>query len=121
MKNRIDKVLSQVKAKKKKALVAYMSAGYPAFNEQFKLVKTLEQSGADILELGVPFSDPIADGPTIQFASQESLKRGTSLTKILKWVSGWTAQVSMPVVFMTYMNPILAFGLEKFAAAAAKA
>jgi tryptophan synthase alpha chain len=77
-------------------------------------------AGVNILELGVPFSDPIADGPTIQYASQQSLKNGTTLPKILNFVAQVKKESNIPIVLMSYLNPILQFGLEAFSQAAAK-
>ncbi len=113
--NLIDQTFKALKKRKKKALVAYLAAGYPRFKEQEKIILALEQGGVDILELGIPFSDPIADGPTIQFASQKSLDNGTTLAKILKWIRAFRPKVKMPIVFMSYINPIDAYGVERFA------
>lgn len=96
-----------------KKLVAYLAAGYPRFKEQEKIISALIEGGVDILELGVPFSDPIADGPTIQFASQVALRNGMTLTKILAWVK--RMRLKIPVVLMSYMNPIDAYGIKRFA------
>lgn len=105
----------------RKALIAYLTAGYPGFKEQTGLVEALAEGGVDVLEIGVPFSDPVADGPTIQFSSQESLKRGTSLRSALKWAADLGRRVSIPTVIMSYMNPILHYGVDAFARDAAKA
>lgn len=121
MRNRIDEVFQELKKQRKKALIGYLAAGYPGLAEQTRLIQTLEEAGMDILEIGVPFSDPIADGPTIQFASQESLRRGTTLKKILRWVGSLRSRVRLPIVLMSYLNPILKFGGENFARQAAAA
>lgn len=117
MKNALDQVFK----KKKKVLIAYLAAGFPRFKEQKKLIKAIEEAGADVLELGVPFSDPIADGPTIQFASQQALKNNVSLRKILLFVEELKKSVKMPIVLMSYMNPILKMNLYGFAQAASRA
>jgi len=117
--NSIDLVFKALKRRKKKALIAYLAGGYPRWNFQRNLIKALDESGVDILELGVPFSDPIADGPTIQFASQKSLSYGTTLQRILAWAKSIRNEVKMPFVIMSYMNPILNYGLKKFAKDAA--
>jgi tryptophan synthase alpha chain len=114
-KNSLDFTFARLKAEKKKALITYVAAGYPKFPEETRLLSALDQSGADIIELGIPFSDPIADGPTIQFASQEALKNGASVVKILSWIKSWKVRLRAPLVFMTYMNPVLRYGIEKFA------
>ncbi len=121
MSNDLDFIFKKLKKEKKKALIAYLAAGYPRFDQETRLIRTLIASGIDVLELGIPFSDPIADGPTIQFASQMSLDAGTTLKKILAWVRAKRFAESVPIVFMSYLNPILAYGLDKFASAAAKA
>jgi tryptophan synthase alpha chain len=116
--NEIDRRFQLLKKKKKKALIAYLAAGYPRFGEQEKIILALQEGGVDVLELGIPFSDPIADGPTIQFASQMSLRNGTTLAKILTWVRTLRKRLTMPIVFMSYMNPIDAYGWNAFAKAA---
>jgi len=113
--NSLDKTFKRLKEAKKKALIAYITAGFPRLKEEGALIQVLDQSGVDVLEIGVPFSDPIADGPTIQFASQASLKYGTSLRQILPWAKKLKLKVSMPFVIMSYMNPILSYGLSAFA------
>jgi len=120
MKNHLDHVFSNLKTQKKKALIAYLTAGYPRFSQQTRLIQSMEKAGVDVLEIGIPFSDPIADGPTIQFSSQKSLDKGTSLTQIIKWVGRLRKRVSMPFVIMSYLNPILAYGFKKFAKEAKK-
>lgn len=121
MKNEIDALFADLRRRKKKALIAYMAAGYPKFEEQEKLVEAAVKAGVDLLEIGVPFSDPIADGPTIQFASERALENGVTLRKILAWVPRLRRRVHVPIVFMTYMNPLLAYGLDRFGRDAAKA
>lgn len=113
--NRINRTFQNLKRTKKKALIAYLSGGYPRFNIQLKLIKDMQKAGVDILELGIPFSDPIADGPTIQFASQKSLDNGTTLEKVFSWVKKLRRHVSIPIVFMSYMNPIFQMGSLAFA------
>jgi tryptophan synthase alpha chain len=121
LKNSIDVVFANLKLKKQKALIAYLAGNYPLFTEETKLVKAMVAAGVDILEVGIPFSDPIADGPTIQFASQEALKNGASVSKILRWISELKKQIDIPVVVMTYINPVMAYGFAAFAKDAAKA
>ena len=113
--NQLDRVFKSLRKKKKKALIVYVTAGYPRFSEQDKLIAKMAEKGVDILEIGVPFSDPIADGPTIQFSSQESLKRGTHLKSILLWAKRLYPKVQIPFVVMSYLNPLLSYGLENFA------
>lgn len=112
--NRIDKKFIELKKKKKKAFVVYITAGDPNLSMTGKLAIALEKSGADIIELGIPFSDPLADGPTIQAASQRALKSGANLKKIFKTVSAMRNKIGIPLVFMTYYNPVLQYGPSGF-------
>lgn len=106
---------------RKPVLVAYVTAGDPSLRFTEKLVLRLAQAGADVIELGVPFSDPIADGPVIQRASQRALRRGTSLADVLKLAARIRKKISVPLVLFSYFNPVLQFGLQRFAAQAAAA
>src|SRR4029077_7013978 len=99
-------------------LVAYLTAGDPSLAATEKFVLALAQAGADVIELGVPFSDPLADGPTIQRASERALKSGTQLGGILDLVQGIRAQADVPLVLFSYYNPVLQMGLERFASSA---
>jgi tryptophan synthase alpha chain len=114
--NRINETFKRLKAEKKKAFIVYVTAGDPDINTTKKIVRTLEQEGADIVELGVPFSDPLADGPTIQRAIYRSLKTGCSAKKVLKMVKEIRKEVDIPLVFMTYYNIVFNYGVEKFIA-----
>jgi tryptophan synthase alpha chain len=118
--NRIDKKFIQLKKQDKKAFIAFITAGYPDLSTTAKLVITLEKNGVDIIELGVPFSDPLADGPIIQEASRYSLKQGTNLVKILDLVKQLRRHTSLPICLMTYYNPVFCFG-DKFFVDQAKA
>jgi tryptophan synthase alpha chain len=102
-------------------LVAYITAGDPALEASERIVLALAEAGADIIELGVPFSDPIADGPTIQRASERALRSGTTLAGVLDLVRKLRARTQVPLVLFSYFNPVLQMGLEKFAGSAAKA
>lgn len=112
--NRIDKKFKELKRQKRKAFIAYVTAGDPDLTMTGKIVLALEESGADLIELGIPFSDPVADGPTIQAASQRALLGGASLKKIFVMVRSLRRKTKIPLVFMSYYNPIFKFGLEKF-------
>jgi tryptophan synthase alpha chain len=103
------------------ALVAYITAGDPSLAATEKIVLAAAEAGADVIELGVPFSDPVADGPTIQRASERALRSGTTLAGVIELVGSVRARSDVPIVLFTYFNPILQMGLEKFAAAAAGA
>ena len=97
-----------------------MTAGDPSLQKNEALIYSFEKEGVDLIELGVPFSDPLADGPVIQEASQRALKRKTNLVKILKLVSRVRKKSEIPILLMSYLNPILRHGLESFAKAAKK-
>ncbi len=112
--NRIDRKFRLLKKLHKKALIAYVTAGDPNAMTTGSIVLSLEKQGVDIVELGIPFSDPIADGPTIQAASQRALKRGMSLKKSFLLVEKIRRSSEIPLVFMTYFNPVLRYGLQKF-------
>ncbi len=112
--NRIDKKFKELKKPLRKAFIAYITAGDPDLAMTGRIVLALENSGVDIIELGIPFSDPVADGPTIQAASERALAGGASLKKIFVMVRSLRRKIQIPLVFMTYYNPIFKFGLEKF-------
>ncbi len=112
--NRLETTFNQLKAKGEKALIAYIMAGDPSLQETEHLVLELERAGADVIELGVPFSDPIADGPVIQQAAERALRSGTTLRKILNTVSALRARTQIPIVLMAYYNTIHAFGEAGF-------
>ncbi|HEV8385010.1 MAG TPA: tryptophan synthase subunit alpha [Candidatus Acidoferrales bacterium] len=102
-------------------LVAYVTAGDPSLEASERIVLALAEAGADVIELGVPFSDPIADGPVIQRASERALRSGTTLTGVLDLVKRLRTKTQAPLLLFTYYNPVLQLGLEKFAASAADA
>lgn len=113
--NRIDKALAELKSKGKKAFIPFITAGDPTLDITKSLIKTLESVGADIIELGIPFSDPIADGPSIQRASLRSLEHNTSLRDVIKIVTEIRKETQIPIVLMGYYNPIFKYGVSKFA------
>ena len=102
-------------------LIAYITAGDPSLDATEKIVRAAAEAGADVIELGVPFSDPVADGPTIQRASERALRSGTTLAGVLDLVRRVRVHTNVPLVLFGYFNPFLQMGLEKFAAAAASA
>ena len=102
-------------------LVAYITAGDPSLDASEKIVLAAAEAGADVIELGVPFSDPVADGPTIQRASERALRSGTTMAGVLELVRRIRLHSDVPLVIFSYFNPILQMGLEKFAAGAAEA
>ena len=112
--NRIDQKFKELKKKKKKAFIAFITAGDPNLKTTEELVLAFEQNGVDMVELGVPFSDPMADGPTIQASSQRALDNGTTLEKIFATVRRIRNRSQIPIVFMIYYNSIFHFGEKKF-------
>jgi tryptophan synthase alpha chain len=119
--NRIEKCFATLRAAGEMGIVAYITAGDPSLEATLEFVLALEEAGTDVIELGVPFSDPLADGPTIQRASERALKSGASLPKILELVGRIRKSSQIPLVLFSYYNPILQMGLETFAAAAFEA
>src|SRR5215472_2006961 len=98
-----------------KGLVIYLTAGDPSLETTGDLLEAIEQGGADVIELGIPFSDPLADGPVIQRASERALRGGATLRKALDLLPRWREKVRAPIVLFTYFNPVLQYGLEAFA------
>src|ERR1700733_8819308 len=118
---RISKCFAALRAGGELGVIAYITAGDPSLEATLDFVLALEEAGTDVIELGVPFSDPLADGPTIQRASERALKSGASLPKILELVVRIRKSSQIPLVLFSYYNPILQMGLETFAAAASEA
>jgi len=101
------------------ALIPYLTAGFPTPELSLETLRLMEAAGADLVEVGVPFSDPLADGPTIQRSTQSALDQGMTVPRVLEQIHG--AALRIPVVVMTYVNPVMAYGLERFVADAAAA
>jgi tryptophan synthase alpha chain len=112
--NRIDTRFSQLRASGKRAFVAYVCAGDPTLEATIDIVLALERAGADVVELGVPFSDPLADGVVNQMAADRALKAGATLPKVLEMVRQLRTKSQIPIVFFTYLNPVYAYGYERF-------
>ncbi len=112
---RITGLFQKKKAEGGKAFIAYLTGGDPTLEHTVPLVLALERGGADLIELGVPFSDPIADGPVIQRASERALRAGTSLPKLLSLVREIRRQSDIPLILFSYLNPLLRYGFEKLA------
>ncbi len=113
--NRIDSTFQKLKSANKKAFIAFITAGFPDLATTEKLILELAANGADIIELGIPFSDPVADGAVIQEASQWALERNKiNLSDVLRLVKAVRAKTQIPICFMSYYNPIFVFGEEKF-------
>ena len=114
--NRIQKKIQQ---KGGKVLNIYCTAGYPQLHSTLEVMKALQQNGADIIELGMPYSDPLADGPVIQHSSSIALANGMTIKKLFEQLKDFRKEISIPVVLMGYMNPVFQYGFEKFCADAA--
>jgi tryptophan synthase alpha chain len=119
--SRIKKRFDDLKAANKKGFIPFITAGDPDIDTSIEIVLKLAELGADIIELGVPFSDPMADGPTIQLSSQHALEKGVNLPVILEMVSKVREKTNVPIVLFSYLNPLLNYGIEKLAADAANA
>jgi tryptophan synthase alpha chain len=112
---RIGRLFERLRAEHRAALIAYITAGDPAPARTPALVEALERGGADLIELGVPFSDPIADGPVIQRGSERALKAGTTVSKVLEIAAEIRKHSEIPLLLFTYMNPVLRYGLKALA------
>ena len=109
---RIEKRFAQLKSEGSKAFIPYLTAGDPNLQVTEQLVLALDRAGADVIELGVPFSDPIADGPVIQRATERSLQNGVTLHKVLELGKNIRGKSEIPLVLFSYYNPLLNYGLE---------
>ena len=114
--NRIDLKFKQLREKNEKAMISFITAGDPDFETTAKLVYAMEDGGADIIELGVPYSDPIADGATIQKSSARSLKNGTTIKGIMDAVKTIRLNTEVPLVYLVYYNSVFKYGIERFIA-----
>jgi tryptophan synthase alpha chain len=114
MSSRIAAKFRELRKKNGKAFIPYIMAGDPDITRTRELISILEACGADIIELGVPFSDPLADGPTIQQAAQRALDEGVTLKKVIAFVAELRAGTQIPIILMTYYNPIFKYGEERF-------
>ena len=119
--SRIATTFANLAKRNEKALVTFITAGDPDLETTGKMILELERSGADLIELGVPFSDPMADGPTIQLSSERALCAGTTLPKILSLVKSVRQQTEIPIILMGYYNPVFLYGTERFVADAVSA
>lgn len=118
---RISDTFANARGAGRTVLIPYVMGGYPSFDESLELIVALAASGADVIEIGIPFSDPLADGPTIQMASQASLDAGFTPKRGIELAARVRAETDTPLVFMTYYNIVLHYGLAKFAREASKA
>lgn len=115
--NRIDQAFID---KKERLLNVYFTAGYPGLEDTLSIATALDNGGADLIEIGLPFSDPVADGPTIQESSTKALANGMTLNKLFEQLADLRKQVSVPVLLMGYINPVLQYGFEAFCAKCAE-
>ncbi|HVK48053.1 MAG TPA: tryptophan synthase subunit alpha [Pseudobacter sp.] len=115
----MSRIQALFSTKNKEVLNVYVTAGYPQLNSTLTIMQALEKSGADLIELGMPYSDPLADGPVIQASSSVALQNGMTIKKLFEQLKGFRSSVNVPVILMGYMNPILQYGFEKFCADAA--
>ena len=118
---RIGRLFENLRQENRKGFIAYLTAGDPSPDRTPALVHALVRGGADLIELGVPFSDPIADGPVIQRAGDRALKAGTTLTKVLEIAAQVRERSEVPLLLFTYLNPVMRYGLDRLAEDAAKA
>ncbi|MEA2107726.1 MAG: tryptophan synthase subunit alpha, partial [Bacteroidota bacterium] len=115
--NKLDILLKQ---KHEKILSVYFTAGYPELNSTTKIVEELGNSGADLIEIGIPFSDPVADGPVIQFSNNTAIENGITLELIFSQLDKISIKSKIPKIMMGYFNPVLQFGIERFCEKCAK-
>ncbi|MCE2709067.1 MAG: tryptophan synthase subunit alpha [Bacteroidota bacterium] len=109
--NRIDYLFQ---TKKERVLSIYVTAGFPELGDTLPVMEAIQASGADIIELGIPYSDPIADGPTIQESNAIALENGMSIKTLFSQLVGFRSKIHVPVILMGYLNPIIQFGMEEF-------
>ena len=109
--NRINELFEQ---KKSKILSIYCTAGYPQLDSTIPMMKALQDSGVDMIELGMPYSDPLADGPVIQASGSKAIANGMTIEKLFEQLRGFRHKIYVPVILMGYMNPVLQYGFEKF-------
>lgn len=116
----IKEKFDQLKSEGRKGFIPFVTGGDPDLDTSLEIVETLASGGADIIELGVPFSDPMADGPTIQRSSQRALENGTNLKAVLDLVKKFREKFDTPIVLFSYLNPLMQFGIERLAQTASE-
>ena len=119
--SRIDAAFRDLRARRRTGLVTYVTAGDPDLKRSREILVRLDRAGADVLEVGVPFSDPLADGPVIQRATERAIAAGTTLDSVLRMIADVRSLVNAPIVIFSYANPILRMGLDRFVARATTA
>ncbi len=110
----IERKFNELKKKREKALILYFTAGFPSFEKSIEIIKKSVEKGADIIEIGIPFSDPIADGPIIQYTSSKAIENGINVDRCFEIVKILKNETNIPYLFMTYYNPVYKYGVEKF-------
>lgn len=116
----MSRIQELFRRKQRRVLNVYCTAGYPQLNSTLEVMKALQDSGADLIELGMPYSDPLADGPVIQASSAVALANGMTITRLFEQLADFRKEVEVPVVLMGYLNPVLQYGFERFCAEAAR-
>ena len=119
--SRVEARFRELRERGAKGLVVYLTAGDPTLEDTGRILAAVDRGGADVIELGVPFSDPLADGPVIQRASERALKSGATLRRILEWLPRWREAMRAPTILFSYYNPVLQYGLEGFSRDARRA
>lgn len=119
--SRLDETFARLRAEHRTGLVAYVTAGDPDLARSAEVIRAVDRGGADVIELGVPFSDPLADGPVIQRATERALAAGTTLAKVLDLAASLRADIAAPLVLFTYANPMVRMGIPAFARRAREA
>ena len=109
-----NRILQLFKTKKERILSIYFTAGFPTLNDTLEIAVSLENAGADMIEVGIPYSDPIADGPTIQDSNTVALNNGMSIKVLMEQLTALRARVEIPVILMGYVNPVMQYGVERF-------
>ena len=112
--SRISSAFDRIRAEKRTGLVTYVTAGDPDLSRSAEILQALDRAGADVLEVGIPFSEPLADGPVIQRATERALAGGATAAKVLDLVAGARASINAPIVLFSYVNPILRMGINEF-------
>jgi len=118
--SKIDKKFIELKNNNKLALMPFIMAGDPSIEITLEILLKLQENGADLIELGIPYSDPLADGPIIQLSASRSLKSGTTLKKIIQLLDSLKEKLTIPIILFSYFNPLLSFGFENFCELASK-
>ena len=116
----MSRIVNTFQQQTTKVLNVYCTAGFPQLNSTIEVMKALQQNGASIIELGMPYSDPLADGPVIQHSGSVALSNGMTIAKLFEQLKDFRKEISIPVILMGYMNPVLQYGFEKFCADAAE-